>query len=97
MVSTEETRMTAYWTYNAPCQGRVHGAKKMKYILLPYRIRRPSRILRQTLCVFHYSASIGGVRRSAYTRMLGVQRIDRGVPVSRVGVGLEGSSPMVPV
>ena len=76
---------------------RSWGQKSMKDLLLPHRIRRPSRILPQTLCVFHYSASIGGVRRSAYTRMLDAQRIDRGVPVSRVGVGLEGSSPMVPV
>ena len=89
--------MRTYWTYSVRGQRRVHGAKSMKDLLLPHRIRRPSRILPQTLCVFHYSASIGGVRRSAYTRMLDAQRIDRGVPVSRVGVGLEGSSPMVPV
>ena len=71
--------------------------QKYEDLLLPHRIRRPSRILPQTPCVFHYFASIGGVRRSAYTRMFGAQRIGRGVPVSRVGVGLEGSSPVVPV
>ena len=75
--------MRAYWTYNARCQGRVHGAKMMKYILLPYRIRRPSRILRQTLCVFHLSCVRWWVWRSAYIRVLGALRIGRGVPVSR--------------